>query len=738
MRPFDVFRPFPGVRQREETDCGAACLATVSRSLCLRCPSVAEIRRLAGTDRSGTTIAGLVQAAGPLGLVARGVRAAPAALPRLPAPFIAHLVEGGLHHFVVVLRVGPRRLRLWDPGRGLLQRSVQEFVSAWSGAAVLLSRDETAETVASRSAVRDLVRILEPDDFLLGELFAVLLVLLVLGIAGSLALQFFVDRILPARNLRLLDWLVIGLTGVVVFKASFGYLRGLLQAYLARRIDARLLGGFFAHILRLPMSFYDSRHVGDVLARFSDAVKVRDALAGSAVFLFVDAVTILGGAAVVAFFEIRLAWLALAIVPVALGGMLVLGQRLRSAQRRIVEQGAVVQSQTVETIRAAGAVKSLGRERDVEGHAGEKIARLVSLVFRANVLAAAGLAIGELLTGLVFVAVARQAMLLGIRGSLSAGGVVAVYAILLSMLQPVYRLFGLAPALGDAVVGTERLTEVLELKRESGLDRDAPPTGTRKMDLELQRVSFRYGPRTTVLQEIDLRVPFGTTLAIVGETGSGKSTLARLLLRFYEPAGGAIFLGGRDISSLPLSELRASIGYVDQNPVLLDATVKENLRFFDETISDERIREVVSSMGLERFLDSLPDGYDTRVGENGLMLSGGQRQLVCLARILLRNPPILILDEAFSQLDPATELRLRRVLDRERGRTTIHIVHRLELARTADQILVLDAGRVRELGSHEALVRQGGVYSRLWSGEPISPASLAEPPSIGSARAVSL
>lgn len=705
------------VPQRDETDCGAACLATVLKRLSLPCPSVAEIRDLAGTNRVGTTIAGLLAAARQLGLEPRAVRSAAAGLASLPVPFIAHVVQGDLHHFVVVLRVARGKVHVADPARGLVRQTTPNFLSTWSGVAVLLRRSEGRLSVATASRPwKDMLRILERHDYLIGELFLVSILIMALGIGLSISLQVFIDRVLPEKNRPLLDWLAIGLLGVVLFKAVFNVLRGILQAYLARRIDAELFADFYEHLLRLPIRFFDSRHVGDITARFTDAVKIRDALAGAALLLLVDTTTIAGGAGMLAIYSGRLALYALAILPLAGIGVWLMSRPLRAGQRRVLEQGAIVQSQIVESIRSAGVIKSLHGEREFCDRGLEKIAVLLSRVFRVNGLSTAAFALGELLTGLVLVCVVRESILLSIHGALSAGAVVAVYAILVFMLQPVTRMFGLAPGIQDAVAAVERMREVLQLDPEIVANEpDSAPVDAAP-DVTVRGVSFRYGSRGNVLEGIDLSVPFGTSLAIVGATGSGKSTLAKLLLRFYEVSAGTIHVGGRDIRSIPVGHLRRVVGYVDQTSVLLNESIEENLRFFDSSIPRDRIREVLEIVGLTEFVASLPDECATRIGDFGLALSGGQRQLLCVARALVRNPPVLILDEAFSQLDPVTEFRLRDKLELvRRGRTTIRIVHRLDTARFADQILVLDSGRVAEKGSHDTLLRADGVYSRLWN-----------------------
>jgi ABC-type bacteriocin/lantibiotic exporter with double-glycine peptidase domain len=713
-RPFEKSAFVP---QRDETDCGAACLAIVLKRLSLPCPTVAEIRDLAGTNRVGTTVAGLLDAARQLGLEPRAVRSPAPGLAALPIPFIAHVVREDLHHFVVVLSVTRGKVRVADPACGLVWQTGEDFLAIWSGVAVLLRRSDSRLSMKPASRPwRDLLRILERHDFLVGELFLISLLIMALGIGLSVSLQVFIDRVLPEKNRPLLDWLAIGLVGVVFFKAIFNGLRGILQAYLARRIDAELFADFYEHLLRLPMRFFDNRHVGDITARFTDAVKIRDVLAGAALLLLVDTTTIAGGAGMLAIYSGRLALHALAILPLAAVGVWLMSRPLRAGQRRILEQGAIVQSQIVESVHSAGVIKALHGEREFRDRGLEKIATLLSRVFRINGLSTAAFALGEVLTGLVLVTVVRESILLSMNGALSAGSVVAVYSILVFMLQPVTRVFGLAPEIQDAVAAVERMREVLRLETEIVANEpDSAPVDA-EPDVTMRGVSFRYGSRGHVLEDIDLSIPFGTSLAIVGATGSGKSTLAKLLLRFYEPTAGTIHVGGRDVRSIPVGHLRRVVGYVDQTSVLLNGSIDENLRFFDPSIPCDRIREALEIVGLTEFVASLPDELATRIGDFGVALSGGQRQLLCVARALVRNPPVLILDEAYSQLDPVTEFRLRNKLELIRGgRTTIRIVHRLDAARLADQILVLDSGRIAEMGSHDELLRAWGVYSRLWN-----------------------
>ncbi|HKS27702.1 MAG TPA: peptidase domain-containing ABC transporter [Pyrinomonadaceae bacterium] len=704
------------VKQHDITDCGAACLAAVALTHGLKIP-VTTIRQYAGTDRRGTNVLGMIEAARNLGFEAKGVKGNMAALKSLPTPSIAHVVINDLRHFVVIHKVTEKQIIVADPARGITRYSHEDFEALWTGVLILLTPGATFRAGdESISVWRRFARLLEPHDFLLAETFLATLFLMMLGLGFSIYVQVLVDKVLVEKNWALLRWLSLGLIGALIFRAGFGAVRGALLASVGQKVDVSLMLEYYRHVMRLPMQFFDTRQVGEIISRMGDAVKIREMVSGTTLTLMVDTATMLAAFGILCFYNFRLTLVALAILPLLFLLITLINRPLKEAQRRTMEEAASLQASLVENISGAGTVKALGAEEAVGFKVEKRVVRMLRSLYRATIWGIGSMVSAELVTGLGMAAVLWAGGALVLQGELSVGQMVAFYSILLYAFQPMVRLVGVNQSIQDAVVAAERLGEVLELqaefKDETGRIHLAPETPG---EVVFDSVSFRYGTRAEVLRDITLKVPPRSTLAIVGESGSGKTTLAKLLLRYYDPTGGHIAVDGQNLRDLRLDTLRARLGYVDQETTLFNGTIEENLLLGDAGATLETVTGAIKAAGLESFINSLPARYQTWVGERGVTLSGGQRQRLAIARALVRNPRILILDEATSNLDLNTERAIQATIERlKEDKTVIIIAHRLSTIMRADKIIVLAEGRISEQGTHRELLRAGGLYHALW------------------------
>jgi ATP-binding cassette subfamily B protein len=731
-----MFRKYACVRQHDLVDCGAAALATVA--LHHRRPlGLEQMRDLTGTDRIGTNMLALLQAAERLGFSARGVKGPYEALAQVPLPAVAHTRTGeGLGHFVVLHRVKNTAVVVADPGRGVQKLTREEFCGRWTGYLLLVVPEPKAPPAVAGQAPpspwRRFLGLLAPHTPVLLEAFLCALLMTLLGISTSYFIQHLVDRVLPHHEGRLLNALGIGMVLILLFRCLFGMLRQYLVAHVSRKVDLTLIAGYARHLLALPLRFFEMRRVGEILSRVNDAAKVREAISGTTLTAVVDGTLVTFMLVVLWLYDLPLALVATAFVPLLVASSLVHHPAARRLSRASMESAALLSAHLVEDVSGVETVKAFGAER---ARAEEGEARLVGLVQDYFSLQKLGISMGAL--GMVVTTLAGIVILWYgghrvIAGALTVGELMFFYTLLGYLLGPLERLASVDLKLQDALVAVDRLYQILDVEVEA---LHAPKKRTfpgGRLGLELRDVCFRYGCRANVLEDVNLRIPAGRTVAILGESGSGKSTVLKLLMGYYEPGAGQVLIGQADLRDFDLESLRRRIGLVSQEPFIFNGSIRDNITLGKPGASAEEVTAAARAAGLEDFILQLPERYDTVIGERGANLSGGQRQRLAIARALLRQPDILIFDEATSHLDTATERAIQKSLKTVlAGKTVVLVAHRLSTVKDADLIYVLHQGRVVEQGNHRQLLAQEGWYWNLWraqagEGEGLPPPASAE------------
>jgi ATP-binding cassette subfamily B protein len=715
------------VRQNDQSDCGAAALATVALHYRMKL-SLEQIRDLAGTDRVGTNLWGLIQAAEQLGFSAKAVKGEYDALRGVPLPVVAHVInDEGLGHFVVLHRVRKNSVLVADPARGLEKMAREEFCKQWTGALLLLAPDGRPQVERAKQVGpwRRFVGLLTVHKSLLFEAIVCALLMTALGLSTSFFVKHLVDSVLVRGETQLLNALGIGMVLVIVFKVLFGIVRQYLLAYMGRRIDLTLVSGYTRHVLNLPMQFFEMRRVGEILSRVNDADKIREAISGSTLTIIVDGVLVCVSTAVLWMYDTKLALVATIFAPLLVGSVLIFQRSVIRLSREAMENSAKLQSHLVEDIQGVETVKAYGVETDRSEQGESHLVKLAQNEFSLQRLGMAMSSIGLFVTGLSSIVILWYGGHRVIDGALTIGELMFFNTLLSYMLGPLERLASVNMELQDAMVAVDRLYQVMDIEAEQHDDRRKVSFAGLEQGIELRNVNFRYGCRDDVLVSLNLTIPAGKTVAVVGESGSGKSTLIKLLMRFYDPTEGQLIFDGVDSRDMDLSSLRSRIGLVSQEPYIFNGTIFENIALGEPEATMTQVVKAAKAAGLEEFITRLPERYETVIGERGANLSGGQRQRLAIARALLRSPDFLIFDEATSHLDTATERAIQQSLQSElAGRTVLLVAHRLSTIRKADLIYVMDAGRVIEAGSHAELLQQEGRYAALWraqsEGEPMA------------------
>ena len=517
--------------------------------------------------------------------------------------------------------------------------------------------------------------------------------------------------------------MVLGVITVIVWAAEsvFQYLYSVSWRNLAQTLQHELRMDAYGHVQDLEMAYFEDRSTGGLMAILNDDInQLERFLDGGAneIYQLVTTVIVIGG--IFLYSAPSVTWMAVLPMPFVFWGSLIFQRRLAPRYARVREQVGMLNGQLSNNLGGIATIKSF----TAEAHETARIGGLSDEYRQRNraaiVLSSAFVPLIRMVIVVGFTAILVFGGQLAINGQLNVG----VYSVLVFLTQrllwPLTRMGETLDLYQRAMASTSRVLDVLDTRPGIIGGQTELPAATTKGDVAFENISFEYGTQfkgdqQTVIQNLTLRIPAGETAAIVGATGSGKSTLVKLLLRFYDVQKGAITLDGHDIRDLRMASLRGAIGFVSQDVFLFHGTVRENIAYGTFDATDAQIVDAARVAEAHDFILTLPHGYDTIVGERGQKLSGGQRQRLSIARAVLKDPPVLILDEATSAVDNETEAAIQRSMERITvGRTTIVIAHRLSTVRNADQIFVLEKGQLKEQGRHEALIAGNGIYAGLW------------------------
>ncbi|KGE20460.1 peptidase domain-containing ABC transporter [Paenibacillus wynnii] len=713
-----LIKKYVCIKQHDLKDCGAACLATISKHYGLKYP-ISKIREIAGTDHHGTSAFGLLKAAEKLGFTAKAVKGNHEAFfEKFPTPAIAHVViDQTLLHYVVIHKITKKEVTIADPGKGLIKYTPEDFFKIWTGVLILMvPTPQFKKGDQTKGLFARFFGLLIPQKRMLLGIFLTSMLYTVLGILSAFYFQFLLDEILPFGLKKTLNIISAGVILLYIFKILLNAFRSHILLTLSQKLDISLILGYYHHVLKLPMNFFGTRKTGEIISRLMDASKVRDAISSATLTIMIDIIMVIAGGIILYTQSSLLFGVTILMIPLYLALVWGFHKPFDRLNREQMEKNAQLTSYIVESIDGIETVKAYGAETKVGFETEQKFISFLKSVFSFglfNNVQASLKGFVQLVGGVAILWVGANQV---IKGNMTMGQLITYNSLLAYFLEPIQNLINLQPTLQTAVVAADRLGEILDLEAEKHEDEDKKiQPASLKGDIEFNSVSFRYGTRSLVLQDISLTLRQGEKIAFVGESGSGKTTLIKLIMQFYRHENGDILINDYNIKDIHLDRLRERIAYISQDTFFFSGTIRENLCLGVEDNMDlEHVVQACQTAQAHEFINQLPLRYNTMLEENATNISGGQKQRLAIARAVLRQPDILIMDEATSNLDSTTEKAVSETINAFEDMTTIIIAHRLSTIMRCDRIYVMEQGRIIEHGTHEQLLSNRGKYYSLW------------------------
>ncbi|MDF7816132.1 peptidase domain-containing ABC transporter [Runella sp. MFBS21] len=726
----------PFIRQQDQSDCGVACLASVVRYFGGEV-SLERLRALSGTTNQGTTLLGLCQAAQQIGLEAEGFEAESIEmLYELPEPVILHVViDGKLEHYVVCSSppseegIKKRVFTITDPAKGIVEMTQSELDAIWKSKILLqLTPTERFQRNALNSSQKlRWLRSLIQEDLSVLIIAAVLgVVISMMGLGMSLFSQKLIDEILPKQNTQKLTIGLILLGMFLVARLGISYLRALFLLRQAQSFNNRVAGSFYERLIRLPKSFFDSRKTGDLIARMHDTRRIQSVIASLAGNVLIDFLVVIISAVFVFIYSVEVGIIILLSLPFF--GWLVWKYHLRimHGQRAVMAGYARVESEYVDTITGIGAIKAAGREDFFTRTTQSTYEGFQQKSYEVGLLGTRYGIWAEVFGVVITVAMLAVASVLVLQKQLKIGEMMAVISVASGMIGAVGRLATLNIQIQEARIAFERMYEFTSLESEmtasvksdykSELDNLPITTPDNQkefifLSLIIKNLSFRFVGRSALLKNISLELHKGEMIALLGESGHGKSTLMQILQKFYDWEEGKVCINGQDLRMIDTRLWRQNIGVVPQEIKIFNGTVLENI-VLGEVVEPKEVIQFCQDLQISYFFEQLPQSYMTLVGEEGINLSGGQKQLVALARALWQKPQLLLLDEATASMDKNTERVILQLLQRLKSKITIFLItHKMQTAYQANRIYIIENGRCDKYTTPEQLLRSPSLYS---------------------------
>lgn len=705
--------------QIDENDCGIACLAMILKTYNSSF-SLAYLRNLAKTEKDGTSIFGLIKAAEKVNFTAKAIKADKSLLysKDLPFPFIAHVIKNGsILHYYVITKVDHAHVSIADPAPdvGIKKIPIETFLNEWTGIAIFFAPEITYKPVKQEknSLFSFFPGLLKQKKIIINIILGALLSTII-SITGSYFLQTIIDTYIPNNMKNTLSIISIGLIVFYIFQSIFTYSQEFLLAILGQRLSIDIILGYIKHIFTLPIEFFATRNIGEIVSRFTDANKIIDALASTIISIFLDLGIVVIMGTILAIQSTKLFFITLISLPVYIIVITAFVKPFEKLNQKEMESNAILSSSIIEDIRGIETVKALNGEQQrfskIDSEFVDYLKKSLSYT-KADISQQSIKTLIELVLNVFILWIGAK---LVIANQLSVGQLMTYNALLSYFVSPLQNIINIQTKLQSAKVANNRLNDVYLVQSEFEHKRPIKSFNQLRGNIKINNVFFKYGYGKDILKNINLTIGENEKLTIVGMSGSGKSTLVKLLVNFFEPYQGEITINNYPLNSINKHVLRSLINYIPQNPYIFSGTILENLKLGNRKgIEYNDIISACKIAMINKDIEKMPLQFRTILDENGSILSGGQRQRLSIARALLFPAEILIFDESTSGLDAITERKLVDNLLKLKDKTIIFIAHRLAIAKRTDNIIVLDNGKIVEKGNHNQLLSKKGYYYNL-------------------------
>lgn len=704
------------IKQHDITDCGAACLASVASYYKLHYP-IAKIRQLAGTDKQGTNLLGLLEAAQHLKFDAKGVKGDLDCLKKIPKPAIAHLiVNGQLRHYVVIYKLDKHYVKIMDPISGQLEKiALAVFKKQWTGVLLILLPGAHFKNGNHKiSTTRRFWLLLRPHKYVLLQALVGAITYSLLGLSMSIYIQKITDNILVGEDVSYLNTISVIMIILLVVQLCIGVIKDSMLIKTGQQLDAQLIIGYYQHLLKLPQQFFDSMRIGELISRMNDAVKIRFFINRVSLALTINAFIVLFSFSIMFSYYWKLALILLAIIPAYLLIYLIINRLNKKTERTIMERSADFESQLVESLSTIGTIKSFGLEKAAKNKTEQRFKKLLKISYKSSLNAVYSTSSTILITQLFTIVILWVGSYYAIGNKITPGELLSFYTLVGYVTIPISGLVSSNKLIQNAFIAADRLFEImdLELAREEQTVHRSLKKHSR---IIFKDVCFRYGSRAPVFKKLNLTINHSQITAIIGESGSGKSSLIALLQKRYPIQEGTITISGVDLNNINLESLRNHISTVPQKIDIYTGTILENIAIGDQKPNIDRVVKICENIGILDFIKTLPRGFNTHIGSKGAFLSIGEKQRLAIARALYKSFELLILDEASSSIDSISENFIQGVLNdlRNQQKTIIVITHRLSTLNHADTIVFIDRNHSIIQGSHQELYKQYDRYRQF-------------------------
>lgn len=705
----------PAVLQHSEMDCSAACLSTICRFYGKEV-SINTAREMARVRQEGASLANIIRALQEMGFKAQAFESTIDQLRSARLPAIANW-RG--YHWVVVHEVGEKTVTVADPAEGLVVHPIEKWMEGWARFTIFVEPtpkfDEFPESPATVTAF---LPFFTPYKRQIIDIFVASFLLMMVGILAPLFTKFVIDEIILKESSQWLLAAVVVMVGALVLEQALTFIRNEIVLKVTSNCNSAIVGAIYERLLSLPLTYFGARKTGDITSRLEQNDEITQFVTQDGLETFLSLFSVIAYLAVMLYFNV---WLTIAAVSVLLLNILLVAKvspRIRQVDRETFVKEADQESHLIESLRGAGTLKMIGADHIARWQYENHFAAVANMQFKEAKLSQFMEICAETLDALSDVMVLLLGGAFVIMGQLTIGELVAFIAFANALQAPVNSVIGKWDELQEVIVAIERLNDILEKEPEFRAGEEASRITVPRLrgNVEFRAATFRYSPDdpANVVQNINLVIPAGRKVALVGASGSGKSTIIKMLYGFYMPVSGQVLIDGFDISEVSLPGLRSQIAMVPQRSAIYRGSVRDNIALARPGATLEQIRDAAAAAGAADFILQMPGGYDAMLEEGGVNLSGGQRQRLAIARAFLQDGALLVLDEATSALDNETErLVMDNVATRYAGRTVIMIAHRLSTVRNADLLVVMDRGIVVETGTHDELIAARGVYYHL-------------------------